>query len=46
MPIFNYAVYYDVFSDFYGISELELKEFFLKVFRLTHMSGHQKLYGK
>ena len=46
MPIFNYAVYSDIFADFYGMSDLELKEFFLKVFRLTHMSGHQKLYTK
>lgn len=46
MPIFNYAVYSDVFEDYYGMSELELKEFFIRAFRLTHMSGHQKLYGK
>ena len=46
MPIFNYAVYSDVFEDYYGMSELGLKEFFIRAFRLTHMSGHQKLYGK
>lgn len=46
MPIFSYAAYFDTFSDYYDISEIELKEFFLKAFRLTHMSGHQKLYGK
>lgn len=46
MPIFNYAVYSDAFEDYYGMSELELKEFFIRAFRLTHMSGHQKLYGK
>lgn len=46
MPIFNYAVYSDAFKDCYGMSELELKESFMKAFRLTHMSGHQKLYGK
>lgn len=46
MPIFNYAVYSDTLADFYGMSELELKELFLKAFRLTHMSGHQKLYKK
>ena len=46
MPIFNYAVYSDTLADFYEMSELELKEFFLKAFRLTHMSGHQKLYKK
>jgi hypothetical protein len=46
MPIFNYAVYSDTLADFYEMSELELKELFLKAFRLTHMSGHQKLYKK
>jgi AcrR family transcriptional regulator len=46
MPIFNYAVYSDTLADFYEMSELELKELFLKAFRLTHMSGHQKLYKR
>ena len=46
MPIFNYAVYFDVLADFYGMSESELKEYFLKAFRLTHLSAHQNLYHK
>jgi len=46
MPIFNFAVYSDTFEDYYGMSENELKETFMRAFRLTHMSGHKKLYGK
>ena len=46
MPIFNYAVYFDTLADFYGMSEPEIKEYFLKAFKLTHLAGHQKLYPK
>lgn len=46
MPIFNYAVYFDMLADFYGMSESEIKDYFLKAFRLTHLSAHQNLYRK
>ena len=46
MPIFNYAAYSDAFEDYYEMSDTELKETFIRAFRLTHMSGHQKLHGR
>lgn len=44
MPIFNYAVYFDVLAEYYGMSEAEVKEAFLKAFRLAHLSNHQAFY--
>ncbi len=46
MPIFNFAVYFDSFKEFYDMSEAELKDYFLKAFKLTHLGGHQRLYPK
>lgn len=46
MPIFNYAVYSDALVDYYGMSEAELKEYFLKSFRIAHLSNHKSKYTK
>ncbi|HYE81470.1 MAG TPA: TetR/AcrR family transcriptional regulator [Clostridia bacterium] len=44
MPIFNYAVYFDRLMELYEMSEMELKEQFIKAFRMTHMQSHQNKY--
>lgn len=46
MPIFNYAVYFDAFMDYYGMSESELKAYFLEAFKVTHLAGHLNRAGE
>lgn len=44
LPIFNFAVYYDKLMVLYGMDEAELKDQFVKAFRLSHMMSHQNKY--
>ncbi|RKD33928.1 TetR/AcrR family transcriptional regulator [Thermohalobacter berrensis] len=40
MPILNFVIYKDQWKEYYDINEDELKKYFLKVFKETHIAYH------